>query len=62
MRGIGGLLGKRGWDVESPHILAGSYRANKNEWRVFRGEDGKCGGGKETGTRGLKEGEMTRRE
>jgi hypothetical protein len=42
--------------VESPHILAGSFRTSKNGCRVSRGKDGKCGGGKETRTRGLNEG------
>jgi hypothetical protein len=54
--GIRGLVGWRGWDVESPHILADSFRANKNGCRVSWRKDGKCGGGEEAGTRGLKEG------
>jgi hypothetical protein len=41
--------------VESPHILTGSFRANKNGCRVSRGKDKKRGGGKETRARGLKE-------
>ena len=50
------MVGWRVWDVESPHILADSFRANKNGCRVSRRKDGKCGGGEEAGTRGLKEG------
>ncbi len=47
---------KRGrWDVESPHILAGSLRANENGCQVSRGKNGKCGGGEEARTRGLEE-------
>ncbi len=42
--------------MKSPHILAGSFRANKNGCRVSRGKNGQGGGGKETRTRGLKEG------
>ncbi len=30
MWGIRGVMGRWGWDVESPHILADSFRANKN--------------------------------
>ena len=56
MWGVRGLVGWRGWDVESPHILADSFRANKNGCRVSWRKDGKCGGGEEAGTRGLKEG------
>jgi hypothetical protein len=41
--------------VKSPHILAGSFRDNKNGCRVSRGKDEKCGGGKETRARGLQE-------
>jgi hypothetical protein len=51
-----GVVGRWGWDVESPHILADSFRANKNGCRVSRRKDGECGGGEEAGTRGLKEG------
>ena len=51
------MVGRWKWDVESPHILADSFRANKNGCRVSRRKDGKCGGGEEAGTRGLKEGE-----
>ncbi len=54
--GIRGVVGRWGWDVESPYILADSFRANKNGCRVSRGKDGECGGGEEAGTRGLKEG------
>jgi hypothetical protein len=36
--------GRYGWDVESPHILADSFRANKNGCRVSQRKDGKCGG------------------
>ncbi len=53
MWGIRGLVGWRGWDEESPHVLADSFGANKNRCRVSRRKDGKCGG---AGTRGLKEG------
>ena len=28
------------WDVESPHVLADSFRANKNGCRVSRRKDG----------------------
>ncbi len=41
--------------MDSSQILTGSFRANKNGCRVSRNEDGKCGGGKEIRTRGLKE-------
>jgi hypothetical protein len=51
-----GLVGWRGWDVESPHVLADSFGANKNRCRVSRRKDGEGGGGEEAGTRGLKEG------
>ena len=62
---IGGAVGlmdrasmgsEQGWDVESPHVLADSFRANKNGCRVSRRKDRECGGGEEAGTRGLKEG------
>ena len=53
--GIWGLMRRWGWDVESPHILADSFRANKNGCRISRRKDGECGGGEEAGTRGLKE-------
>ncbi len=43
--------------MESPDILAGSFRANNNGCRVSRGKNGQGDGGKETRTRGLKEGE-----
>ncbi len=55
MQGIRELVSRRGWDVESPHILAGSFRANKNRCRVSRGKDGQCGGGEEARPRRLKE-------
>ncbi len=44
--------------MESPHILVGSFRANKNEFRVGSPgvKYGKYGGGKEARTRCLKEG------
>ena len=42
--------------MESPHVLADSFRANKNGCRISRRKDGECGGGEEAGTRGLKEG------
>jgi hypothetical protein len=35
---IRGLVGRGRWDVESPHILVGSFRANKNGCRVSRGK------------------------
>jgi hypothetical protein len=54
--GYQGVVGRWGWDVESPHILADSFRANKNGCRVSQRKDGECGGGEEAGTRGLKEG------
>ncbi len=50
------MVGWWGWDVESPHVLADSFGANKNGCRVFRRKDGECGGGEEAGTRGLEEG------
>ena len=28
------MVGWRGWDVESPHVLADSFGANKNRCRV----------------------------
>jgi hypothetical protein len=40
----------------SPHVLADSFRANKNGCRVSRRKDEEFGGGEEAGTRGLKEG------
>ena len=48
--------GEVGVDVESPHILADSFRANKNRCRISRRKDGECVGGEEAGPRGLKEG------
>ncbi len=33
------MVRRGGWDVESPHILAGSFRANKNECKVSRGKN-----------------------
>ncbi len=45
MWGMRGVVGRWWWDVESPHILAGSFRANKNGCRVSWGKDGECGGG-----------------
>ena len=50
------MVGWRGRDVESPHVLADSFGANKNRCRVSRRKDGEGGGGEEAGTRGLKEG------
>ncbi len=38
MCGISG--GRWWWDVELPHILADSFRANKNGCRVSRHKDG----------------------
>ena len=55
MWGIRGVVGWWGWDVESPHVLADSFRANKNGCRISRRKDGECGRGEEAGTRGLKE-------
>ncbi len=49
MWGIRVVVGRWGWDVESPHILADSFRANKNGCRVSRRKDGECGGGEEAG-------------
>ncbi len=43
------------WNVESPHIFAGSFRAHENGCRVSRCKDGKGGGGEEARTRGLEE-------
>ena len=54
--GIWGLVWRWGWDVEAPHILADSFRANKNGCRISRRKDGECGRGEEAGPRGLKEG------
>ena len=54
--GIRGVVGRWGWDVESPHILADSFRANKNGCRVTRRKAGEWGGGEEAGTRGLEKG------
>ncbi len=48
----GGVVGSWGWDVESSHILADSFRANKNGCRVSRGKDGQCGGVEEARARG----------
>jgi hypothetical protein len=45
-----------GWYVKSPHILADSFRANKNGCRISRGKDEKCGGGKKTRTNQRHEG------
>ena len=56
MRDIRGVVGRWGWDVESPHVLADSFRANKNGCRVSRCKDGECGGGEEAGARGLEKG------
>jgi hypothetical protein len=42
--------------VESPHVLADSFRANKNGCRVSQRKDGECSGDEEAGTRGLEEG------
>ena len=50
------MVGRWGWDVESPHVLADSFRANKNGCRVSRRKDGECGGGEEAGARGLEKG------
>jgi hypothetical protein len=44
---VRGLVGRGEGDVESPHILAGSFRANKSGCRISRGKDGQCGGGEE---------------
>ncbi len=56
MRSIRGVVGRGEGDVESPHILDDSFRANKNRCRVSLGKDGQCGGGEEAITRGLKKG------
>ncbi len=49
--------GEVGWDVESPHILADSFRAKKNGCQVSCGKDLQCGRGEEArARRGLKEG------
>ena len=56
MWGIRGVVGRRGWDVESPHVLADSFRANKNGFWVSRRKDGECGGGEVVGARGLEKG------
>ncbi len=42
-----------GWDMESPHIFTGSFRANENGCRVSRGIDGKCCEGKKARARSL---------
>ncbi len=44
-----------GWDMESPHIFTGSFRANENECRVSRGIDEKFCGGKKARARSLQE-------
>ncbi len=49
MRGMRGVKRRGKWDVESSHILAGSF------CRVSRGINGKYGGGEEARTRRLKE-------
>jgi hypothetical protein len=56
-QGGGGVVGV---DVESPHVLADSFRADKNGCRVSRRKDEEGGGSEEVGTRGLKEGERWR--
>jgi len=56
VKGIRGLKRRGFGNVESPHVLAGSFRTNKNGCWVSGGKNGQCGGGKETRTRGLKEG------
>ncbi len=56
MWGIRGVVWRWGWDVESPHILADSFKASKNGCRVSRRKNGECGGGEEAGTRVVKEG------
>ncbi len=50
------MKGRGGWNVESSHILVGSFRTHKNGCRVSGYKNGKCGGGEDTRTRGLKEG------
>ncbi len=42
--------------MESPHVFAGWFRANKNGCWVSRGKDEQCGGGEEARVRGLQEG------
>ena len=44
-----------GGNVESPHILTGSFGADENRYRVSRCKDGKGGEGEDARTRGLKE-------
>ncbi len=56
MEGIRGLKRRGFGNVKSPHVLAGSFRTNKNECWVSGDKNGQCGGGKETRTRELKEG------
>ena len=48
--------------MEAPHVLAGLFGANENGCRVFGSKNGEGGGSKDARARGLKEGEMARRE
>ncbi len=56
VEGIRGLKRRGFGNVESPHVLAGSIRTNKNGCWVSGEKNGQGGGGEETRTRGLKEG------
>ncbi len=49
-------------DVESPHILAGSFRANKNRCRVSRGKMESVVGVRRQEPEDWRSGEMARRE
>jgi hypothetical protein len=40
VRGIRGVKRRGRWDVESPHIFAGSFRTNENGYWVSRGKNG----------------------
>ena len=62
MRGIRGVVGRWGGDVESPHVLADSFRANRNGCRVSRRKDGECGGVRRQEPEVWRRGEMARRE
>ena len=54
MRGIRGVKRRGKGNVESPHILASSFRTDENRCRVSRCKDGEGGGGEEARARGLK--------
>jgi hypothetical protein len=51
-----------GWNVESPHILAGSFRANKNGCRVSWGKMDSVVGVRRQEPKDWRRGEMARRE